>query len=75
MLALGVEKALSVLVIRSVGNPTMICKYISERGVWVCDPLVVKKKKKEIVNHREGRKSGRPMGVRKEGCVSRTESH
>lgn len=33
VLALGIEKALSVLVIRSVGNQTMICKYISEMGV------------------------------------------
>lgn len=23
----------------------------------------------------EGRKSGQPMGVRKEGCISRTKSH
>lgn len=36
---------------------------------------MVKKKKKGIVNRMEGRKSGQPMGVRKEGCISRTKSH
>lgn len=42
--------------------------------MYGCAVLWWLKKKKEIVNHREGRKSGQPMGVRKEGCLSRTKS-
>lgn len=51
----------------------MICKYISQRGVWVCDPLVVKKERNCEPQGRE--KMWTTKGVRKEACTSRTESH
>lgn len=73
MLALSTEKALPVLVMRSVGNQTVVCKYIPERGVCGCAILWRLKKRNCEPQGRE--KKWTPMGVRKEGCISRTESH